>query len=401
MASPLLLLLLLLMQQADVVSAQSMGRSGARPNDPWPASDAPGATGASASPPYYGPPRGDACSGLWPLPRNMSCSSSDGLDYLNLSAGDFQFEPGSAAAKGSSLLHRAFERYHSHIFSPLRPHPQIKLEASLDVPKDTLMQGQGQGQGLSQLVVIVDSPNETLALDVDEAYSLEITTAAAHLSAPTVWGALRGLESFSQLISRTIGVSGSVIINSTYVRVVDSPRFPWRGIMIDTSRHWQPVTSIYAMIDALSFNKMSVLHWHITDAQSFPLKTKALPQLVKGAYGGSGSALHYDADDVKAIVAYAKDRGVRVVPEIDSPSHSDSWTIGLPDLSATKNAGYSTVLDPTNEETYRVLKALFSEIAEMFEDECAQPNIFCIEKQPIIVQAVSWAGISSCSVRCS
>jgi hypothetical protein len=325
-----LLLLLVLPPTALTLASPASSRSARRPNEP----PVPLVADAPTAPPYYGPPRGDACSGLWPLPRNASCSFSDGLaDHLDLSGSSFAFVAGSDAAKGSSLLHRAFDRYHGHIFKPLRPHAQIKATTPAPADGAAAAASASPRQGLSQLIVLVDSPNETLALRVDESYTLEVTTtvgvgAEAHLTAATVWGALRGLESFSQLTQRTVGVVDSVTINATYVRIADRPRFPWRGIMIDTSRHWLPVSTIHSMIDALSFNRMSVLHWHITDAQSFPLKTKTFPKLVEGAYGGSGSALHYDAADVKAIVAYAKDRGVRVVPEIDSPSHSDSWTIG-------------------------------------------------------------------------
>jgi hexosaminidase len=221
---------------------------------------------------------------------------------------------------------------------------------------------------LAQLIVKVDSTNETLFLGVDESYSLNIGTAVSILSARTVYGAIRGLETFSQLTIRTVGNSSAVKINSTSVSIKDAPRFPWRGIMIDTARHWHPPSSILTMIDGLSFNRMNVLHWHITDAQSFPLKTKAFAKLAEGAYGGADTAMVYDAADVARIVAYAKDRGVRVVPEIDSPGHSASWLVGYSDIGvhAPSNEG---LIDPTNEESYTLLDGLFGELADMFEDE--------------------------------
>ena len=311
---------------------------------------------ARTEPAYYGPPLGDACSGLWPLPQNATCSG-DGA--LALPATDFSFEAASGPTKSSALLQRAFQRFHSHIFAPLRPHPQLGDVAAKPKPPQ---------QQLSQLSVSVTSSNETLGLGVDESYSLHIDGASASLTATTVWGALHGLEAFSQLTIRTVGDTSSVRINSTKVQIDDSPRFPWRGIMIDTSRHWHPVSSILAMVDAASFNRMNVLHWHITDAQSFPLKTKAFPKLVDGAYGGAGSSLHYDSDDVKRIVSYAKDRCVRVVPEIDSPGHSASWQLGYPEVGVdVPHDWYSGMVDPTKEASFDLLAGLFGELAEMFD----------------------------------
>ena len=273
--------------------------------------------------PYYGPTLGDACSGLWPLPRSYNCSGDltpnkkpETSGSIGMDEDHFQFVADNPAAKGSARLKRAFDRFHGHIFNPLRPHPQLSTPQPQLAP--------AEGAPLFTLDVELGSANETLGLGDDESYSLSIETTVGwgsigRLSAPTIWGALHGLESFSQLTTRTVGKTGSVTINSAYVFIDDVPRFPWRGIMIDTSRHWHPLASIRSMIDGISFNRMNVLHWHITDMQSFPLKTKSYPKLADGAYGGAGSALHYDADDVKAIVAYAKDRGVRVVPEIDTP----------------------------------------------------------------------------------
>eukprot|EP00756_Hemistasia_phaeocysticola_P002304 Hpha_TRINITY_DN115_c0_g1::TRINITY_DN115_c0_g1_i1::g.82275::m.82275/K12373/HEXA_B; hexosaminidase len=312
---------------------------------------------------YWGPPRGDACSGLWPWPRNASCS---GAGMIQLSKASFSFVSGSDAAKGSAMLQRAYARYHGHIFSPIRPHSQFRRKRTT-----TAVSRAGALPSLEQLQVKVDSANETLFLGVDESYSLHVTSDVALLQAPTVYGALRGLETFSQLTIRSVGDDSTVLINSTAVTIHDGPRFPWRGIMIDTARHWHPPSSIRAMIDAAAFNRMNTFHWHITDAQSFPLKTKAFPKLVEGAYGGADSAMVYDSADVAQIVAYAKDRGVRVVPEIDSPGHSASWQVGYPDIGVhdddvNANEG---LLDPTSEQTYALLGALFAEIATLFEDE--------------------------------
>jgi hexosaminidase len=230
---------------------------------------------ASHALPYYGPSRGDACSGLWPLPRSCNCSGDMTPDKqpetggtIGMDADHFQFVADNAAAKSSARLQRAFQRFHDHIFQPIRPHSQLQNQWASD---STLSLG-SKGAPLFSLSVEVATDNETLALGVDESYSLSIETTVGwgsigRLSAQTIWGALHGLESFSQLTVRTAGEPGSVTINSSYVFIEDAPRFPWRGIMIDTSRHWHPLSSIRTMINALSFNRMNVLHWHITDMQ--------------------------------------------------------------------------------------------------------------------------------------
>jgi hexosaminidase len=292
------------------------------------------------------------------------------------------------------MLHRAFARYHDHIFNPKRPHSQCKRSPEIIPVPAKNAAGRASGQ-LAQLLVKIDSTNETLFLGVDESYSLQIgySNQTAILSASTVYGAIRGLETFSQLTIRTVGDTSAVVINSTKVTISDAPRFPWRGIMMDTARHWHPLSSLYTMIDALAFNRMNTFHWHITDAQSFPLKTKAFPKLAEGAYGGANTTMVYDAADVAQIIAYAKDRGVRVVPEIDSPGHSASWqigynSIGVHDGDINANEG---LLDPTNEESYTLLSGLFGELAEMFEDEyihigCDEVNFRALNESDSVVQ---------------
>jgi len=123
------------------------------------------------------------------------------------------------------------------------------------------------------------------------------------------------------------------------------------------------------MIDAISFNRMNVLHWHITDEQSFPLETKAFPKLVEAAYGGKDSSMRYNASEVRALVAYGLDRGVRLVPEIDSPGHSASWQIGYPQVGVPVAGWASSMVDPTKEESFALLKGLFTELSELFVDE--------------------------------
>eukprot|EP00040_Diaphanoeca_grandis_P019584 m.103453 g.103453 ORF g.103453 m.103453 type:complete len:593 (+) comp27500_c0_seq1:48-1826(+) len=293
-----------------------------------------------------------ALKGLWPMPRSVTAS---GALPFQLAQGDsFQFvaASGTWAAK-SELLGRAFSRYHAHIFAPKRPHRQMdSVSQSIETPSRLL----------ANVTVAVTSADETLQLGVNESYSLIISQHGAFIASDTVYGALHGLETFSQLVFRVDG-GARLIINATSVEINDHPRFAWRGLMIDTARHFHDLTSIRTMLDGLAFNRLNVLHWHLTDEQSFPIKTIAFPKLVEGAYGGAGSTLHYTGDDIKEIVAYAKDRGIRVVPEIDSPGHTTSWQIGYPEIAV------ASMINPISETTFAILDALIGELSSYFSDD--------------------------------
>lgn len=181
------------------------------------------------------------------------------------------------------------------------------------------------------------SANETLLLGTDETYNLTIPVfsqqssqgLSATLYAATVFGALRGLETFSQLVHFDGSVSE---IPFAPIFIADQPRYPWRGLLIDSARHFLPLWSIKHTLDAMSFSKLNVLHWHITDAESFPLQLKSQPNLaLKGAWDSSAV---YSATDVAEVIKYANHRGIRVVVEVDTPGHSFSWGKAFPAVVA-------------------------------------------------------------------
>lgn len=146
------------------------------------------------------------------------------------------------------------------------------------------------------------------------------------LQAATFSGVHRGLETFAQL---TVNVGGAIIINSTRTSVTGAPTFPYRGLMVDTARHYQPVSELLKMIDGMAASALNCFHWHLTDAQAFPWNTTAEPKLVQGAYRAD---LTYQRADLERVVAYAADRAVRVIPEIDMPGHAASFAVGRPDV---------------------------------------------------------------------
>ena len=203
---------------------------------------------------------------------------------------------------------------------------------------------------------------------MNESYVLDAAAAGCVISAPSVWGALRGLETLSQLVKPSAAGGGFELEGP--VVVADGPRFGWRGLMIDTGRHYLTVTTIKMAIDAMSYTKMNLLHWHMVDDQSFAIDSEALPNL---AGDGAFSPRHtYSLADLRAVVAYARERGVAVLPELDMPGHASSWTRGYPAIKSRcpPTAGEETTpLDPTANATYELIQTLLAELDPIFPAE--------------------------------
>ncbi|CAM6097445.1 unnamed protein product [Calypogeia fissa] len=233
---------------------------------------------------------------------------------------------------------------------------------------------------LEKLDISVANCNADLQHGVDESYELVIgsSPAKALLSAKTVWGAMRGLETFSQLVHRENGrtVNGRArLIIDTGVVIEDYPLYPHRGVLLDVSRNFYSVKDIKRTIRALSYNKLNVLHLHITDSQSFPLELESEPALSReGAYGRD---FVYSKKMIRELIAYARNYGVRVVPEIDTPGHALSWGGAYPEIITCMNkfwaSGYASEpgsgqLNPLLQKTYDVVKNVITEVATLFPD---------------------------------
>ncbi len=205
-------------------------------------------------------------------------------------------------------------------------------------------------------------------LGEDESYTLGVEAQHATLKANTVTGAIRGLETVLQLVSAN--ESGYFL---PLASIQDKPRFAWRGLMIDVSRHWQPVDVIKRNLDGLAAVKMNVFHWHLTDDQGFRVESKRFPKLQE--MGSDG--LYYTQQQVREIVAYAAEREIRVIPEFDMPGHTTSWFVGYPELASgpgpyhieRKFGIFDPAMDPTREETYHFLDGFLGEMAQLFPDE--------------------------------
>src|ERR1051326_6007430 len=218
------------------------------------------------------------------------------------------------------------------------------------------------------LVVECKGPGQTVpSVDEDESYTLDVTDKQAVLQAATVVGALRGLETFLQLLE---GDREGFYVPA--VQINDAPRFRWRGLLIDVGRHYEPMEVLKRNLDAMAAVKLNVLHWHLTEDQGFRIESKKFPKLT----GMGSDGLFYTQDEAREIIAYARDRGIRVVPEFDIPGHSTSWLVGYPELGSApgpykieRGAGiFEPALDPTNEEVYKFLDAFLGEMAALFPD---------------------------------
>lgn len=232
----------------------------------------------------------------------------------------------------------------------------------------TFERGLASDASVATLAIQCQSAGKAIpSVDEDESYSLEVTNSQATLNAPTVVGALRGLETLLQLLS---GDKDGYFIPA--VNVQDKPRFPWRGLLIDIGRHWQPMEVIKRNLDGMAAVKLNVLHLHITDDQGFRIESKKYPKLHQ--MGSDGN--YYTQAEMREIIEYARMRGIRVVPEFDMPGHTTSWFVGHPELASKpgpyeierKWGIFEPVMDPTNERLYKLLDGFLGEMATLFPD---------------------------------
>uniref|UniRef100_A0A2C9UU70 beta-N-acetylhexosaminidase n=1 Tax=Manihot esculenta TaxID=3983 RepID=A0A2C9UU70_MANES len=204
-----------------------------------------------------------------------------------------------------------------------------------------------------------------LQYGVDESYKLLVPSPYkpdfAQLEARTVYGALHGLQTFSQLCRFNFDARVIEILMVPWT-IIDKPRFSYRGLLIDTSRHYQPLPMIKKVIDSMVYVKLNVLHWHIVDTQSFPLEIPSYPKLWDGAYSYSE---RYTFADAAEIVSYAQRRGINVLAEIDVPGHALSWGRGYPSLWPSKNC--QQPLDVSNEFTFKVIDGILSDFSKIFK----------------------------------
>ena len=204
-------------------------------------------------------------------------------------------------------------------------------------------------------------------LGEDESYQLTVSPDGVRLTAASPLGVMHGLQTFLQLVRET--PDGFTV---PAVTIDDKPRFPWRGLMIDVGRHFIPIPVIERNLDAMEAVKLNVFHWHLSDDQGFRVESKVFPLLQKKSSDG----LYYTQDQVRQVIEYARDRGIRVIPEFDMPAHATAWFAAYPQLASGKGpyqiarqwGVLDPAMDPTRDSTYQFLNLLIGEMAGLFPD---------------------------------
>jgi hexosaminidase len=219
------------------------------------------------------------------------------------------------------------------------------------------------------LLVTTDHESKPIQeLGEDESYTLEVTSEGAKLHAVTPLGTLHGLQTFLQLVTITADGFAAQVVS-----IQDQPRFPWRGLMFDVARHFIPLDVLKRNVDGMEAVKLNVFHWHLSDNEGFRVESKKFPKLQEDGSDG----LYYTQAEIRDFIAYARDRGIRVVPEFDMPGHSTAWFVGYPELASgsgpyqleRKWGVFDPAMDPTNEKTYKFLNEFIAEMAKLFPDQ--------------------------------
>jgi hexosaminidase len=201
----------------------------------------------------------------------------------------------------------------------------------------------------------------------DESYTLQVKPDGVTLAAPNDIGILRGLETLLQLLS-----ADEAGYYFPCVEIQDRPRFTWRGLLIDVGRHFEPVDVILRNLDAMAAVKMNVLHWHLSEDQGFRVESRVFPKLQE--LGSDGK--YYTQAQIREVVGYAADRGIRVMPEFDIPGHSTSWLVAYPEYASSpgpytieRHFGvFGATFDPSNDKVYAFFDKFFKEMAGLFPD---------------------------------
>ena len=251
------------------------------------------------------------------------------------------------------------ERLRSYVFRVLR---RLEGRTILELPRDP-----SAAPSATLLIETISTGNAIPRLGDDESYTLEVASTQIKLSSATNVGAMRGLETLLQLLE-----GDGTGFYFPAVSITDKPRFPWRGLMLDSARHYMPMEVIKRTLDGMAAVKLNVLHWHLTEDQGFRVESKKFPELhLKGSDG-----LFYTQNEVRDIISYAAERGIRVMPEFDMPGHATSWLVSHPEIGSApgpytieRRPGiFDPTLDPTNEKTYKLLEPFFAEMSGLFPD---------------------------------
>ncbi|XP_037957794.1 beta-hexosaminidase subunit beta-like [Teleopsis dalmanni] len=290
----------------------------------------------------YGPQYKATVGEVWPKPYWQD----DGNTYSAVDPNNFQFV---IVNKNCDILQEAITRYTKIIKDSAQGYSRAPATTTTGT--------------ITQFRVNLTVVCETLPyLGMDESYFVH---GDGRVIANSIWGILHGLETLSQLLVPM--PNGLLRIVAT--EIYDQPRFKYRGLMLDSARHFISKTKILKLIDGMAYNKLNTFHWHITDDSAFPYKSNVFPELA--AQGAYRSDLTYTITDVTEVVEYARKRGIRVIPEFDTPAHTASWGASHPELMTEcfgQYAGQLGPFNPTKDSTFNFLNTFFTEIRNIFPD---------------------------------
>ena len=286
--------------------------------------------------------------GLMPLPSHFEAGT-----------GSFTLQPG---------MHVSYARFHNARLEMgvVRMMARLQFESGVPLPHvPSMVAGDVSTAGI--LIDVTGAGGAVQSADEDESYSLTVTPQLVTIKAATVVGAFHGMETLLQLVQLKDNAA-----TIPAVSIEDTPRFQWRGLMIDVSRHFEPVKQIERTLDGMAMVKLNVFHWHLSDDQGFRAESKIYPKLT--GLGSNGE--FYTQDQMREVVEYARARGIRVVPEFDIPGHTVSWMVAYPQIASSKGpfhlpdvAGiHDEALDPTRESTYVFLNRFIGEMTKIFPD---------------------------------
>ena len=311
---------------------------------------------------------------IWPYPTKIVCTNNAFLIQYNKV--NFVLKNSTQFPNAFPIISQAFSDYYYIIRDMTKQIPDRYLEV------DSI-----------QLSITLISDDVSLTFETIENYTLSIDNPVSSLTASSVYGALRGIETFSQLILEY--EDSQLFLHECYI--TDAPSFKHRGILFDTSRHYLSVSLLKQQLDVMAWNKFNVFHWHIVDLQAFPYVSEAFPELsAKGAYSPRHT---YNKSQVQEVITHANMRGIRVMVEFDTPGHADSWGKGQPGLLTScydngKPDGTYGPINAISNVTWPFLKTLFKEIVGVFKDPYLhlggdEVNFNCWKSNPEIQQ---WMG---------
>lgn len=266
---------------------------------------------------------------------------------------------------------------------PISSYPINSSEekASLKLRNEKLRQSLLQGTVITEINILVLNASLDLQMGIDESYSIEITHGSHILviKAGTPWGALHAFTTLRQIVFYNDDCRQYYVELNVYIE--DWPLYTHRGVLIDSGRNYLGIDSILDHIDIMALAKMNVLHWHLVDTQSWPLKLSSYPEMSEDACS-SGEV--YTMSDIRYIISYGRQKGVRVIPELDIPGHSRAGYTALNrSVLACENTWWSndiwsdnTAVEPPpgqleilKNETYEVVERIYQELSDVFDDK--------------------------------